>query len=84
MTCTGSLMLFVCVLSLCAGDAGPPGRHRLEGLSAPREDRTHWPHCDHMIPLPHCLRSPSNRIPPLSWGRGGDEAALECCLGFSS
>lgn len=79
ITCTGSVPFFV--LSLCAGDAGPPGRHSPEGLSAPWEDWAHWPHCDHMIPLPHCLHSPSNRIPPLSCR---SEAALECRLGFSS
>lgn len=52
MTCTGSLMFFMFVLSLCAGDAGPTGRHCLEGLPASWEDWTHWPNCDHMIPLP--------------------------------
>lgn len=49
----------VFLLCPCPGDAGSPGRHRPEGLSAPRQDWTHRPHCDHMILLPHCLHSPS-------------------------
>ena len=74
-------MFSVCLCRLCAGDAGSPGRHRPEGLSAPREDRTHRPHCDHMIPPPHCLHSPS----ATGYLRSlGGEAAPECCPGFSS
>lgn len=78
---TGSHTFVVFVWLFVAGDAGPPGRHRPEGLSAPGEDWTHWPHCDHMIPLPHCLHSPS----ATGYLRSlGGEAALEYCTGFSS
>lgn len=57
-------LLVLAALRLCAGDAGPAGGHRPEGVSAPGEDRPQRPHCDHMIP-PHltAFTQPSDSAP---------------------